>query len=320
MEDTTIAIADQCWCGSVNLFLAPHPSYLVCRDCGTAKLQSGLATGQDVVVDEKFHLYGDHFWHEQMPKYGCSPITVRARTDLVERAQYWLQKVLKYSLPPGRALEIGCAHGGFVKLLSSAGFEAIGMEMSPAIIELARQWFGVKVIQGPIEYTTEPLGTFDLILMIDVLEHLANPVSSLTAILEQLSPTGLLVVQTPCHEGTSDPTWRMFCPPEHTFLFSHSSVARLLKGLGLVHVQFEPPMFPDDMFLFASAAPVAPLPAERVADALLQTPDGRVTLAMQEMYRDLRALERMDPAERYGVRALGKAFARALLRKSGLRQ
>jgi hypothetical protein len=42
-------------------------------------------------------------------------------------------------------------------------------------------------------------------------------------------------------------------------------------------------------------------------------------LAMQEMYRDLRALERMDPAERYGVRALGKAFVRASLRKMGLR-
>jgi len=287
---------------------------MVCLDCGTAKLRTGLATGQDVVVDEKSHLYGDQYWHEHMPEHGCPPITSRARTDLVERAQYWLQKVLKYSLPPGRALEIGCAHGGFVKLLSSAGFEAIGMEMSPAIIELARGWFGVKVIQGPIEYTTQHLGAFDLILMFDVLEHLAAPVSSMTAILEHLSPTGVLVVQTPCYEYASDPTWRMFHPPEHTFLFSRSSVSRLLRGLGLDHVQFEPPMFRDDMFLFASASPVNPLPAERVSDALLQTPEGRIVLAMQEMYRDLRGLERMDLAERFGARALGGALLKAVPR------
>lgn len=315
-----MATADRCWCGSVSLSPAPHPSYMVCLDCGTAKLRTGLATGQDVVVDEKSHLYGDQYWHEHMPEHGCPPITSRGRTDLVERAQYWLQKVLKYSLPPGRALEIGCAHGGFVKLLSSAGFEAIGVEMSPAIIELAQRWFGVNVIQGPIEYITSHIGTFDLIVMFDVLEHLADPVSSMTAILEHLSPTGVLVIQTPCHENISDPIWRMFHPPEHTFLFSRSSVSRLLGGLGLVHVQFEPPIFRDDMFLFASASPVNLLPAERVFDALLQTPDGRIVLAMQDMYRDLRALERMDPAKRFGVRSLGKAFVRAFLRKIGLRR
>jgi 2-polyprenyl-3-methyl-5-hydroxy-6-metoxy-1,4-benzoquinol methylase len=320
LEDPSIATSDRCWCGSVCRVQAPHRSYVVCRDCGTAKLKAGLATGQDVVVDEASHLYGDHYWHDHMPKFGCEPITRRARTDLVERAQYWLQKVLEYRLPPGRALEIGCAHGGFVKLLTTAGYDAIGMEMSPAIISLSRRWFGVNVIQGPIEHVSEPLGTFDLIVMLDVLEHLADPVSSLYAILEHLSPMGILVIQTPCYEKISDSTWRMFHPPEHTFLFSRSSVSSLLKGLGLSYVQFEPPMFRDDMFLFASASPMTLLPVERACDALMQTPDGRIVLAMQEMYSRVKQLEAMDPVELYGIRSLGKAVVRAILKRMGIRR
>lgn len=310
--------SERCWCGCTAFEASPHASYLVCRECGTAKLRDGLATGQGVVVDEGSHLYGEQYWHEHMAKHGCPPITDRARADLVQRAQYWLQQVLRYRLPPGRALEVGCAHGGFVKLLSGAGFEAIGMEMSPGIIDLARAWFGVRVVQGPVEHSAEPLGMFDLIIMIDVLEHLADPVSSMTAILKHLGKDGILVIQTPCHERETDPNWMMFHPPEHTYLFSRASATKLLADLGLKNVGFEPPMFPYDMFLFASAAPLTTSTDEEVGEALLKTPDGRITLAMQEMYRHLRALEREDPAERHGVRVLGRSFVRAAMRKVGL--
>ena len=62
--------------------------------------------------------------------HGYPTIGDRARLDLTERAQYWLYCVLKHRLPPGGSLEIGSAHGGFVRLMQLAGFDAAGMEMS----------------------------------------------------------------------------------------------------------------------------------------------------------------------------------------------
>jgi 2-polyprenyl-3-methyl-5-hydroxy-6-metoxy-1,4-benzoquinol methylase len=319
MEDTTVAIAERCWCGSVDLFPAPHPSYLVCRDCGTAKLQDGLATGQDLVVDEKSHLYGEQYWKEHMLGYGYPPLAERARRDLTERDQYWMQHLLKYRLPPGKTLELGCAHGAFVKLLGAAGFQSSGMEMSPAIIARAREWFGVEMIRGPIEHADRPLGSYDVILMFDVLEHFAKPVETMSAILELVADDGLVVIQTPVYRTVTDAKWFQFKPPEHTFLFSPEGIRGFFRRMGFNHLAEEAAIFRDDQFLFASRRPLPVNPPERIAEQLATTADGRLVLAMQEMYRDLRALERMDPAERYGVRALGKAFVRASLRKMGLR-
>src|SRR5262249_34695297 len=97
---------EQCWCGCESLSDAPHPSYLICSSCGTAKLRADLVAGQGRVTDEQTHLYGDQYWFESMPKYGNPSITERARRDLTERAQYWLRFLLKYRLPRGRVLEI----------------------------------------------------------------------------------------------------------------------------------------------------------------------------------------------------------------------
>ncbi len=257
-------------------------------------------------------MYGDHYWHEHMTQVGLS-ITGRARADLVERAQYWLRDLLKYRLPPGRVLEVGCAHGGFLKLLQLSGFDVVGMEMSPAIIEIARQWFGVTVVQGPIEYAKVELGKFDVIVMLDVIEHLADPVHSTRRVVEHLADDGILMVQTPCHENVVDPKWRMFHPPEHTFLFTRESIRQLLGRMGFGHLAFEPAIFADDMFVFASRQSLAVHSAEEIAARLVSTPDGRMALAMQELYAASQLPRASDLSTYYGGRwQLGLSFFRGL--------
>jgi cyclopropane fatty-acyl-phospholipid synthase-like methyltransferase len=59
--------------------------------------------------------------------------------------------VLRVVQPPGRALEIGCGHGGFVRLLRELGFDAMGTELSPWGVDLARHTSDVPVMQGPRE-------------------------------------------------------------------------------------------------------------------------------------------------------------------------
>lgn len=311
-------VSERCWCSGTVFSLALHPDYLVCRGCGCAKLRSGLATGQEVVTDEQSHLYGEHYWDEHMRAYGYPTLAERAREDLTDRTQHWLQHLLKYKLPPGKTLELGCAHGAFVKVLDTAGFDASGMEMSPGIIAKAREWFGVEMVRGPIEHADRPLGSYDVVLMFDVLEHLATPVETMRAVLDHVAEGGILVIQTPVYRGAPDAKWFQFKPPEHTFLFSSEGIRTFFQRMGFNHVVEQPARFADDQFLFISRRPLVENPPEAIVEALAATPDGRIALAMQEMYQSLRALEREDPAARHGVRVLGKSFARAAMRKMGL--
>jgi SAM-dependent methyltransferase len=307
---------ERCWCGNTEFKASPHPTYSICLSCGTAKLKSGLETGQQPVADEHTHLYGEAYWNEHMRGFGYPPIAARARADLAERAQYWLTHLLKYCLPPGRALELGCAHGGFVKLLELAGFDATGIEMSPSIIQQAQAWFGVRVLQGPIEHVSSPLGKFHVICMFDVIEHLASPLSTMRSVIDCLDADGVLMVQTPCHEGIAGSAWHNYKPPEHTFLFSRSAIRELFVKLGLDHISFEPALFGGDMFLLASRRVLTSIPRDRIAERLSATPNGRIALAMQDMYEDIRDIPNLNLATRFGTKSLSIWLLRSVFQSA----
>ena len=75
-----------------------------------------------------------------------------------------------------RVLEIGCGSGAAMRWLRSRrdiNF-AYGIELMPAVAELARTAFD-QVDTGSIEAMELPERPFDLILALDVLEHLVDP-------------------------------------------------------------------------------------------------------------------------------------------------
>ena len=278
------------------------------------ELRRALVPALDRVTNESDQLYGARYWNEHQVELGFPPIEVRARTDLAERCQYWLAQVLKYQVPPGRALEIGCAHGGFVKLLGLAGFEALGIEMSPEVVSRSRERFAIDVLQGPLEEMTAELGPFDLVAMFDVVEHLPDPVSTLRIAASYTKPAAILVIQTPKHDDVRDPRWPMYVSPEHLFLFSSAGLKRLLAQCGFQHVVFERPMFGYDMFAFASRQPFAANTPSTVERRLLATPDGRMALAMQDLYRDSQFNPAFQLSAEHGTKALGSSFLRSLWR------
>ena len=283
----------RCWCGSDEL-AAFSPDYLVCCDCRT--LVAASMPGREIarVEDDERDFYGRRYWFEyQERELGNPDITVRARTDLPERCVYWLCTVLRYHLPPGRALDVGCGHGAFVMLLARAGFEATGLELSPWVIDFARQTFGVPVLRGPIEEQRLGPGSVDVITMMDVLEHLPEPLVTLSAALTALDEDGILVMQTPAvPPGLS---WEAMVTAHHPFLplmrerghlylFSEMSLRRLLERLGVPHVVFEPAYFGAyDMFVVGSRRPLTPSVPAAVAAALAAAPDGRLVQALLDL-------------------------------------
>ena len=302
-----------CWCGNADL--EPFgPEFLRCAACETLVSRQRGRPADEVtrVGADEAGLYGKGYWFEhQEQDVGLPDITARARADLPERCVHWLRTLLAYAPPPARVQELGSAHGGFVALLAQAGYDAAGLELSPYIVDFARQTFGVPMLLGPVERQAIAPGTLDAVAMMDVLEHLPDPVGTMSHVATLLAPGGVLVAQTPRYvEGTTfdelaarDDYFLNHMrgkAPEHLLLFSQSSAARLMREVGLGHVTFEPPIFHQyDQYFVAARREVAKRPVADQAAALAQTPGGRLAQALLDAAaeRDVYLIEagkRMD--------------------------
>jgi 2-polyprenyl-3-methyl-5-hydroxy-6-metoxy-1,4-benzoquinol methylase len=291
-----------CWCGNRRL---QHYSgnYTSCPECGTLVSRVGLTPEQVRVQDDAQDYYGKEYWlSHQSEGLGLPAIHERARQDLPGRCLYWLQTLLAYKGPPGKVLELGCAHGGFVALLRWAGFDATGLEVSPWVTDFAQSAFGVPILLGPVEEHRLDEGSYDAIVLNDVLEHLPDPAATMRQCLRLLKPDGALVVQTPEYPDGRNyadvvadrlPFLDMIgeaVAAEHLYVFSRRSVRRLLGSLGCSAVDFLPPFFPCDMYLVASPQELRRPAEEEVAARLAGQPAGRLVQALLDKRREAESL------------------------------
>ena len=299
----------RCWCAPGTRLEPFAHGYARCLDCETVVCTVPPLASGDGVVDDASDFYGERYWSShQTQTCGFPHIEDRARADLPERCLYWLAELLRYRVPPGRLLELGAAHGGFVRLAALAGFESVGVEMSPAVVAESRRRFGVEMRIGPLESAELGRRAFDVVASFDVLEHLRDPEATLRHVRSILAPDGVLIVQTPDFPAAAadrlraadDRFLEQLKPPEHLFLFSKRSVTELLRRTGFPHVAFGQPLFSYDMFFVAGAAPLAEIGREDTARALLASPESRIALALLDLAGDRDRYQRVA-AERLQV-------------------
>ncbi len=303
----------QCWCGTGGL--EPFSDgYMLCPACGTLVSREDRAEG-----------YGRDYWYDhQEGDLGQPSIEARARLDLPERCVYWLRRFLRACLPPGDVLELGCAHGGFTALLSRAGFRARGLELDGSVAGIARETFGVSMLAGPLEEQDIAPGSLAAVVLMDVIEHLPDPVGLLRRVTGLLAPGGVVFVQTPrfpsgmTHAGllaAGDPFARMLLPAEHLYLFSEKAVRKLFAFAGLDNLRFETPLFPYDMLFTAGREPLADHGRGAIEAALARTPDGRFALAMLDLAERAEAAE-VQAAALCGDEAAAKGGLEGVIRET----
>lgn len=282
-----------CWCGSAEL-VAFSPGYRRCKVCQTLVVHNGPTAEQLLVKDDESDFYGKQYWlGHQKQDLGFADINDRSRSDLIERNLHWLETLLKFCLPPANLLELGSAHGSFLAVAREAGYRVAGVEMSPWVVEFAEKTFGVPVSLGPVESLNLQPGTLHVIVLMDVLEHLPDPVTTMKCCLDLLKPDGLLLIQTPQFRETidhgtllesKDRFLDMLVPDEHIFLFSKNAVTTLFRRLEANYIQFEPALFAEyDMFFVVGRGPLRTNSLEEVEAALLRTSEGRLALAKLDL-------------------------------------
>jgi 2-polyprenyl-3-methyl-5-hydroxy-6-metoxy-1,4-benzoquinol methylase len=105
----------------------------------------------------------------------------------------WLLEYVK----GGRSLDIGTATGLFPSLLRDAGFDAEGIEFNEESAQWGRANYGVKITTGSLENSGILPGSYDLITMTDVLEHMDHPLRYLEFVRGYLKPGGFMLITFP---------------------------------------------------------------------------------------------------------------------------
>ena len=95
----------------------------------------------------------------------------------------------------GRLLDIGAGSGILIEQAKKLGFEAMGVEPSIELQTRAVQ-HGLNVHLGVLPHI-DIRGPFDIITVVDVIEHVSDPIGLLRQARELLAPDGLLLVTTP---------------------------------------------------------------------------------------------------------------------------
>lgn len=151
-----------------------------------------------------------------------------------------------------RILEIGCGDAKLLTTLEKAlgpRCELLGLDYATAGVALP-PGSKIKLVQGDAQ--TAPLeGKFDVILMYDVLEHLADPLGSLLQIRRCLATDGVLIGQVPNWNSL----WRRLFPrcwsglqaPRHMSFFAPGTLRRMLAKAGLVTIRVSPAFDPGDL-------------------------------------------------------------------------
>jgi 2-polyprenyl-3-methyl-5-hydroxy-6-metoxy-1,4-benzoquinol methylase len=246
------------------------------------------------VSDDETDFYGKAYWlGHQSEDLGFPDIHKRARVDLTERNLHWLKTLLKYRLPGAKVIELGCSHGSFVALMHHTGYDASGVEMSPWVVEFGKETFNVPIFVGPVENLDIPAGSLDVVALMDVMEHLPDPVGTMAHCLKLLKPDGMLLIQTPKFVPgmnyaklleTNGAFLEQLKADEHLYLFTEDSAARLFRQIGADHIQFEPAIFSQyDMFFAVSRVPFQTYSPEEINTALFGMPNGRMTLALLDL-------------------------------------
>lgn len=128
----------------------------------------------------------------------------------------------------GLILDVGCGEGLFFDRLRKFG-EVEGIETNPSLVREANRWRH-RIHLSAFDATFEPNKKYSLILMLDVLEHLPNPVVYLRRAEDLLDPIGNLLITVPafsCLWTTHDEL------NHHVSRFTKKSLLELVSRTGL---------------------------------------------------------------------------------------
>jgi 2-polyprenyl-3-methyl-5-hydroxy-6-metoxy-1,4-benzoquinol methylase len=222
--------------------------YVTCRSCGLVY----DATQRDTSDHAKFHAEqyaAGATEHVPDRLHKLDPEHARKR-QFAEPYQRWARDLienLRDLLPKDRRgkarfIDVGCASGGVVKAARDLGLAACGTEVSPEAAAFAVREHGLDVRIGILEDLKLPEGSFDILFLHDVIEHVPSPMQLMKECARLLAPGGVMCVHTVNVDSwtaatAQDEFFLADTTGGHTVLFSPSTLRRYNESVGLETVR-----------------------------------------------------------------------------------
>ncbi len=194
--------------------------------------------------DEAIHqVYDADYWRSDSPK-------TKGYANYADEAELYLKTfrrrtrlVRRYVPKGGRILDVGCAAGFFLRVMRDGGHDVRGVELSPAIAGEAIAHLGEdRVHVGTLDTVPgDPArgfgkGSFDLVTMWDVVEHVPDPQDLLRQARAMLRDDGHLIVETQNVDSRFanllGPKWHHYKHEEHIYHFNPHTIRALLDQAG----------------------------------------------------------------------------------------
>lgn len=218
--------------------------------------------------DQKLSEFYQSHYYDLLRKDGRAAELRRLMDEDGERAEElaWLRATLYQDVVSalsvhcshGEVLDVGCGTGDFVQFLHDQGFSASGIEPSRDAVSKA-QGRGLSAYCTTLEsWSTQPenVARYQAITLLNVLEHVPDPLEVLGRLRSMLAPGGILVFRVPndftalqavAEQQVRRKHWWV-SEPDHINYFRADSVAAVCveAGLDMLAITVD---FPMEFFL-----------------------------------------------------------------------
>ncbi len=191
-------------------------------------------------------LYDGAFYY---PAAGPGGALARAVLAAIQSSR---RRRIERLVPRGRLLDIGSGDGRFVEHMARHGWEATGIDPSPAAFAIVRRHAHGRFACGSLEAFDFGRGSLDAITMWQVLEHVGEPMPLLLRCRHMLRPGGVLVASVPNLEGLSarltGERWWGLDVPRHLAHYTPATLRRTLERAGMHVIEIRHRSFQYDPY------------------------------------------------------------------------
>jgi 2-polyprenyl-3-methyl-5-hydroxy-6-metoxy-1,4-benzoquinol methylase len=180
----------------------------------------------------------DDSLHYPVEYYGAGAIRFRPLVEsLIARARSARARAVVRAHPtPGAVLDVGCGRGLMLADLAARGWRTVGVEASDVASAHAREVLGLDVRIGELADCRLPAGSFEVVTLFHVLEHLEDPDATLSEVHRLLAPDGRLLLEVPnlgsLQARLSGGAWFHLDAPRHLHHFDRRSLLAALDRAG----------------------------------------------------------------------------------------
>ena len=226
------------WCGSdkaqINLWLKDEflskEDFHICECLNCGLLYTMPRPSKDKIGN---YYKSEEYYSHQENKKGFIPKIYECVKKVNLRHKY---KLATEGIETGNMMDIGCGVGDFIHTAEVKGWQCLGVEPSDDAKAIAKKRVKANIIRSE-ELEKLPDGTFDLITMWHVLEHVDELKWQVSQLQRLVKPNGRIVIAVPNYKSYDGQYykehWAAYDVPRHLNHFNKQTITKIFKASGL---------------------------------------------------------------------------------------